>query len=187
MIVSIVKASIHMICSVELVPHRLDQTEYLISLWEDFERTQGTLESWNEFLRRSSRYREAAAQREAAQQKRDIPTEESQAEPSKRVCVTTSPNQENLKEKKRDAAVQRRTVFVNNIPFTATEADLQTLFASYGSIASINVVRNNHGKSRGFAYVNLEEEQSASNWQIEQNGKELQHRKLEDETFCPSG
>ena len=162
----------------------LDQTEYLISLWEDFERTQGTLESWNEFLRRSSRYREAAAQREAAQQKRDIPTEESQAEPSKRVCVTTSQTKKNLKEKKRDAAVQRRTVFVNNIPFTATEADLQTLFASYGSIASINVVRNNHGKSRGFAYVEFEEEQSASN-AIEQNGKELQHRKLEVKLSVP--
>ena len=142
-------------------------------------------------MRRSVRYREAAAQREAAQQKRDMPTEGSQIEShadsqteSKRICVTASQTKKNLKEKKRDASVQRRTVFVNNIPFTATEADLQSIFASYGSITSINVVRNNHGKSRGFAYVEFEEE-LAANKAIEQNGQELQHRKLEVKLSVP--
>lgn len=125
-----------------------------------------------------------ATQRIAAQQKREAPTEERHEEPSKRINVTPSQTKKNLKEKKRDVAVQRRTVFVNNLPFTATESDLQTLFTPYGSITSINVVRNNHGKSRGFAYVEFEEEKAARD-AIEQNGKEMQHRKLEVKLSVP--
>ena len=47
-----------------------DQINYLLLQWEDYERAQGSLETWNDYLRRSDRYRQIALQKEEAQQKR---------------------------------------------------------------------------------------------------------------------
>ena len=51
-----------------------DQINYLLSLWEDYERAQGSLETWNDYLRRSDHYRQIALQREETQQKRSAPS-----------------------------------------------------------------------------------------------------------------
>jgi RNA recognition motif-containing protein len=53
-------------------------------------------------------------------------------------------------------------LYVGNLPYQTTEADLQTLFESAGSVATINIVRDRAtGQARGFAFVEMSDEEGA--------------------------
>ena len=53
-------------------------------------------------------------------------------------------------------------LYVGNLPYQTTEADLQTLFESAGQVASINVVRDRAtGQARGFAFVEMSDSDGA--------------------------
>jgi len=53
-------------------------------------------------------------------------------------------------------------LYVGNLPYQTTESDLQQLFESSGSVASINVVRDRAtGQARGFAFVEMSDVDSA--------------------------
>lgn len=47
-------------------------------------------------------------------------------------------------------------IYVGNLPFNATDADLRSLFADYGTITSASVITDRDtGRSRGFGFVEL--------------------------------
>lgn len=47
-------------------------------------------------------------------------------------------------------------LYVGNLPFSATEQDLQDLFGGVGQVASVSVVRDQAtGRARGFAFVEM--------------------------------
>ena len=53
-------------------------------------------------------------------------------------------------------------LYVGNLPYEATETDLQTLFETSGQVASINIVRDRAtGQARGFAFVEMSDEDGA--------------------------
>src|SRR6185436_13780412 len=53
-------------------------------------------------------------------------------------------------------------LYVGNLPYEATESDLQTLFESAGAVASINIIRDRAtGQARGFAFVEMSDKESA--------------------------
>lgn len=53
------------------------------------------------------------------------------------------------------------TIFVGNLPWDTTEAELQDLFASCGKVESARIVKQTYtGRSRGFGYVEFTEEAS---------------------------
>jgi cold-inducible RNA-binding protein len=53
-------------------------------------------------------------------------------------------------------------LYVGNLPYQTTEADLQTLFETAGGVATINIVRDRAtGQARGFAFVEMADEESA--------------------------
>jgi RNA recognition motif-containing protein len=54
------------------------------------------------------------------------------------------------------------TLFVGNLSPEATDSDLRTVFSVFGEIGSLRVARNRSGHSRGFAFVELEEEAAAA-------------------------
>jgi RNA recognition motif-containing protein len=57
-----------------------------------------------------------------------------------------------------------RKLFVGNIPFETTEAELQELFAKTGQVESVRVMRDREtGRARGFAFVEMATEADASN------------------------
>lgn len=70
-------------------------------------------------------------------------------------------------------------LFVGNLPFSATDADLKSMFGQVGEVESANVIMDKFtGRSRGFGFVemtNPDEGQAA----IERfNGFEMQGRPL---------
>jgi cold-inducible RNA-binding protein len=49
-----------------------------------------------------------------------------------------------------------RRLYVGNLPFDTSEADLQTLFERTGAVDSVRVIRDNAtGRARGFAFVEM--------------------------------
>jgi len=52
---------------------------------------------------------------------------------------------------------QQHTIFIGNLPFSTTKADLQALFESFGAITNIHIpVNKDTGQARGFAFVSFE-------------------------------
>jgi RNA recognition motif-containing protein len=50
-------------------------------------------------------------------------------------------------------------IYVGNLPFDATDADLRALFAEYGTITSASVITDRDtGRSRGFGFVEVADE-----------------------------
>lgn len=47
-------------------------------------------------------------------------------------------------------------LYVGNLPFETTEADLQTHFSQAGTVETVNVMRDREtGRARGFAFVEM--------------------------------
>ena len=56
-----------------------------------------------------------------------------------------------------------RKLYVGNLPFQTTEADLETLFATAGDVATIAVMRDREtGRARGFAFVEMASDEGAA-------------------------
>ena len=53
-------------------------------------------------------------------------------------------------------------LYVGNLPYETTEADLQSLFGAAGQVSTINIVRDRAtGQARGFAFVEMGDAESA--------------------------
>lgn len=49
-------------------------------------------------------------------------------------------------------------IYVGNLSFNATEADLEAAFGEYGQVKSVNIVKDREtGRSRGFAFVEMQD------------------------------
>ena len=49
-------------------------------------------------------------------------------------------------------------LYVGNLPFSATEAELRELFGQYGQVLSVSVITDREsGRPRGFAFVEMDD------------------------------
>ena len=70
-------------------------------------------------------------------------------------------------------------LYVGNLSFHVTSADLEALFNQAGTVASVNVVTDKFsGQSRGFGFVEMASSQEAQAAIERFNGYELQGRAL---------
>ena len=47
-------------------------------------------------------------------------------------------------------------IYVGNLSFEATESDVETAFAEFGEVKSVNVIKDRDtGRSRGFGFVEM--------------------------------
>jgi RNA recognition motif-containing protein len=55
-------------------------------------------------------------------------------------------------------------LYVGNLSFETTEAELQTLFAQAGTVQTVNIIRDRDtGRMRGFGFVEMTNEAEAQN------------------------
>ncbi|HEY6764067.1 MAG TPA: RNA-binding protein [Candidatus Sulfotelmatobacter sp.] len=72
-----------------------------------------------------------------------------------------------------------KKLFVGNIPHSTTEAELRNLFEPHGAIAQVSIVtERDTGRSRGFAFVEMNDNAEAEKAIAALNGKELGGRAL---------
>jgi RNA recognition motif-containing protein len=70
-------------------------------------------------------------------------------------------------------------IFVGNLPFSATEADLKGLFSEYGTVDSAKIITDREtGQSRGFGFVELAADARAQDAIRDIDGSDLQGRNI---------
>lgn len=68
-------------------------------------------------------------------------------------------------------------IYVGNLSFDATESDLENAFDTYGDVASVNIIKDRDtGRSRGFAFVEMQDRQAGLNAVEGVNQKEIAGR-----------
>jgi len=86
-----------------------------------------------------------------------------------------------------------RKIYVGNLPWSTTSADLEAMFAEHGAVRSAEVISDREtGRSRGFGFVEMESEEgmqaavSALNG-LELNGRPLTVNEARERTPRPAG
>lgn len=72
-------------------------------------------------------------------------------------------------------------LYVGFLPFTTTDSDLEELFSPYGALVSVTVLmeREDPTRSRGFGFVEFENESDAQEAQAALNGRVLDAEKFD--------
>lgn len=56
-----------------------------------------------------------------------------------------------------------KKIYVGNLPFTSTEADLNDVFGRHGTVASVSIITDREtGRPRGFAFVEMQDASAAA-------------------------
>jgi len=72
-----------------------------------------------------------------------------------------------------------KKIYIGNIPFTSTEEELRTVFERHGDVASVSVITDREtGRSRGFAFVEMDDDSAADNAIRALDGSELGGRSI---------
>ena len=70
-------------------------------------------------------------------------------------------------------------VYVGNLPFSVDDNELKELFASYGEIEEVSVIKDKFsGRSKGFGFVTFKEDEDAKKAISEMDEKEVEGRKI---------
>jgi RNA recognition motif-containing protein len=72
-----------------------------------------------------------------------------------------------------------KKLYIGNIPFTIAEDELREVFERFGSVGSVNVILDREtGRPRGFAFVEMDEESSATEAITALDGSDLGGRSI---------
>ena len=72
-----------------------------------------------------------------------------------------------------------KKLYVGNLSYTATEAQIRELFAQVGEITEVNVITDRDtGKSKGFAFVQMSSDEAAQDAIRRFNGHTMDDRAL---------
>lgn len=72
-----------------------------------------------------------------------------------------------------------KKIYVGNFSFNMTETELRSLFEPYGSVASATLVtERDTGRSRGFGFVEMSNDEEAEKAMAALNGKDAGGRSL---------
>ena len=70
-------------------------------------------------------------------------------------------------------------IFIGNLSFQATEAELTSLFSQYGAVETVSVITDRMtGQPRGFAFIEMSDRKQAESAISALNGSDLQGRTL---------
>jgi len=76
-----------------------------------------------------------------------------------------------------NTSLEKNKLFLRNVHFDCTENEIEEFFNTYGRVSSVRIVTHKSGKPKGVAYVEFEEEQSASD-ALKADGSKLHKRKI---------
>jgi len=71
-----------------------------------------------------------------------------------------------------------KSIYVGNLPFTASEDDVRVMFAQYGEVGSVKLITDRDtGRPRGFGFVEMSASEADAAIQA-LNGQEMSGRRL---------
>jgi RNA recognition motif-containing protein len=72
-----------------------------------------------------------------------------------------------------------KKIYIGNLPFSSTEADLKDAFGRHGAVESVNLITDREtGRPRGFAFVEMEEASAADDAIRALDGSDLGGRNI---------
>ena len=72
-----------------------------------------------------------------------------------------------------------KRLYVGNLSFQTTESDLSELFVQVGAVDSVKIITDRDtGRSKGFAFVEMSNDEAAAKATAQFNGKEVNGRNL---------
>jgi RNA recognition motif-containing protein len=72
-----------------------------------------------------------------------------------------------------------KKIYVGNLPFSSTEADLKDAFGRHGAVESVSIITDREtGRPRGFAFVEMEEANAADDAIRALDGSDLGGRNI---------
>lgn len=70
-------------------------------------------------------------------------------------------------------------IYVSNIPYTATDDNLREAFAAFGNVTSARIIRDRMtGRSRGFGFVEMDNDEAGRKAVESVNGSEMLGRRI---------
>jgi RNA recognition motif-containing protein len=70
-------------------------------------------------------------------------------------------------------------IYVGNLPYSVTDADLRATFANFGEVSEVNVISDRYtGESKGFGFVEMNNNSEADAAIKGLNGTELKGRTI---------
>lgn len=70
-------------------------------------------------------------------------------------------------------------IYVGNLPFSTSSADLEQAFSAHGTVSSANVISDREtGRSRGFGFVEMPNDEEGRTAIRELDGAEMDGRRL---------
>jgi cold-inducible RNA-binding protein len=74
--------------------------------------------------------------------------------------------------------MSKSKIYVGNLPFSTSEADLNDLFCQYGQIVECKLISDRYtGRSKGFAFITFGSDQEA-NGSLVANGTDMDGRQI---------
>ena len=74
--------------------------------------------------------------------------------------------------------MQASKLYVGNLNYNASEEDIKQLFAKYGGVSSVTIIRDSYsGQSKGFGFVEMSSSDEAEK-ALEQNGSDFMGRNI---------
>jgi RNA recognition motif-containing protein len=72
-----------------------------------------------------------------------------------------------------------KRLYVGNLPYTATDDSLRQLFEAHGTVTSVQIIMDRDtGRSKGFGFVEMANDQEAQAAIEALNGQQLENRPL---------
>lgn len=72
-----------------------------------------------------------------------------------------------------------KTLYVGNLPWSATKEDLAALFAEHAEVKSSRIITEpGTGRSRGFGFIEIEDDEEIEKIIEQMNGKDMGGREL---------
>jgi RNA recognition motif-containing protein len=72
-----------------------------------------------------------------------------------------------------------KKLYVGNFPFTTSEDDLKKIFAEYGELGEVIILKDKFsGRSKGFGFITIEDDAQAEKAIADLNGKDVGGREL---------
>jgi len=70
-------------------------------------------------------------------------------------------------------------IYVGNLDFKVDEDDLQKVFEEYGTVSSTKIITDKFtGRSKGFGFIEMDDDESANKAISELNGSQFENRDL---------
>ncbi len=70
-------------------------------------------------------------------------------------------------------------IYVGNLNFKVNEEELKNVFEEYGNVSSVKIITDKYsGRSRGFGFVTMEQDEEAKNAISELNGSTYANREM---------